>query len=65
MTSPGAGIPVLPVTAATNDAIALTILLLVTMWMQRELGASGKHESVEVACKVNELWWADLKLCEQ
>ena len=30
-----------------------------------ELGVSGKCKSVEVACKVNELWWADLKLCEQ
>ncbi len=30
-----------------------------------ELGVSGKCESVEVACKANELWWADLKLREQ
>ena len=29
------------------------------------MGASRKHESVEVACEANELWWADLKLCEQ
>ena len=28
-------------------------------------GVSGKCESVEVACKVNELWRQDLKLCEQ
>ncbi len=26
---------------------------------------SRKHESMEVACKANELWCADLKLCEQ
>ena|SRR5258708_5861107 len=26
---------------------------------------SGKHKSVEVACKVNELWHADLRLHEQ
>ncbi len=26
---------------------------------------SRKHESVEVAFEVNELWHADLKLCEQ
>ncbi len=26
---------------------------------------SRKHESVEVACEANELWWADLKLHEQ
>ena len=30
-----------------------------------ELSASGKHESVEVTCKANELWHADLKLCKQ
>ena len=30
-----------------------------------ESGVSRKHKSVEVACKVNKLWWADLKLCEQ
>ena len=30
-----------------------------------ELGVSGKCESVEVACEVNELWWADLKLHKQ
>ena len=30
-----------------------------------ESGASGKCESVEVAHEANELWWADLKLCEQ
>ncbi len=28
------------------------------------LGASREHESLEVACKLNELWWADLRLCE-
>src|SRR5258708_39509263 len=27
-------------------------------------GASRKHKSLEVACKLNELWWADLRLQE-
>ena len=30
-----------------------------------ESGVSRKHESVEVACEVNELWQADLKLHKQ
>ncbi len=30
-----------------------------------ESSMSGKHESMEVTRKVNELWHADLKLCEQ
>ena len=30
-----------------------------------EAGVSGKHKSIEVAHEVNELWWANLKLCEQ
>src|SRR5258708_32122552 len=30
-----------------------------------ESSMSGKHESVEVTCKVNELWCADLRLRKQ